>query len=271
MIPSEFDYVLADSVEHAITELASDPEAKLLAGGHSLIPIMKTRMGRPTKLIDVGRLGLAGVSDGGDHLVVGALTRQCDLERDPLTTAHCPIMAHAAGTVGDRQVRHRGTIGGSCAHGDPASDQPTIMRLLDATFVAQGPGGTRQIAAADFFKGFFETDLHHDEILTAIHVPKTGAAGWSYKKFLQRQLDWATVGVAVVVNGSARIAMTNMATTPFRASAAEGAFTSGGAAAASAKADEGADPPSDTWATADFRRHLSRVLTARALDEAGAK
>lgn len=271
MIPSEFDYVLADSVEHAIKELGSDPEAKLLAGGHSLIPIMKTRMGRPTKLVDVSRLGLSGVKDGGDHLVVGALTRHCELEKDATATQHCPILAYAAGTVGDRQVRHKGTIGGSCAHGDPASDLPTIARLLDATFVAQGPGGSRQIAAADFFKGFFETALAHDEMLTEIHVPKTGSAGWRYIKFVQRQLDWATVGVAVVVNGDARIAFTNMGTTPVRATAAEEAFKSGGAAAAAAKADEGSDPPSDTWATADFRRHLARVLTARALADAGAK
>lgn len=271
MIPSTFDYVLAESVDHAIGELAADPEAKLLAGGHSLIPIMKTRLGRPSKLIDVSRLGLAGVKDGGDHLVVGALTRHCDLERDATAKKECPILAYTAGTVGDRQVRHKGTIGGSCAHGDPASDLPTITRLLDATFVAQGPNGTRQIAAADFYQGFFETALAHDEMLTEIHVPKTGSAGWRYIKFLQRQLDWATVGVAVVVNGDARIAFTNMGTVPVRASAAEEAFKTGGVDAAAAKADEGTDPPTDTWATADYRRHLARVLTARALREAGAK
>ena len=271
MIPSKFDYVVAESVEHAIEQLGQDSEAKLLAGGHSLIPLMKTRLARPSKLIDVGRLGLSGVTDSGDHLVVGALTRHADLEHDATAKHHCPILAHTAGQVGDRQVRHRGTIGGSCAHGDPASDLPTICLLLDATFVAQGPGGTRQIAATDFFRGFLETALAADEILTAIHVPKTGGAGWSYIKFRQRALDWATVGVAAVVNGGARIAFTNMGPTTLRASAAEAAYASGGAAAAAAAAPDGTDPPSDTWASADFRRHLVQVLTGRALAEAGGK
>lgn len=271
MIPSKFDYTLAESVEHAIELLGQDPEAKLLAGGHSLIPLMKTRLARPSRLIDIGRLGLAGVTDGGDHLVVGALTRHADLENDATVKQHCPILAYTAGLVGDRQVRHRGTIGGSCAHGDPASDLPTVLSALDATFVAQGPGGTRQIAAADFFVGFFDTALADNEILTEVHVPKTGGAGWSYIKFRQRALDWATVGVAAVVNGGAKIAFTNMGQTPIRASAAEAAFASGGAEAAAAAAADGTDPPSDTWASADFRRHLAQVLTGRALAEAGAK
>ncbi len=271
MIPSKFDYVLAESVEHAIGELGQDPDAKLLAGGHSLIPLMKTRLARPSKLIDIGRLGLSGVSDGGDHLVVGALTRHADLEKDATVREHCPILGYTAGLVGDRQVRHRGTIGGSLAHGDPASDLPTICLALDATLVAQGPGGTRQIAASDFFTGFFQTALAGDELLTEIHVPKTGGAGWSYLKFRQRALDWATVGVAAVVNGGARIAFTNMGQTPLRASAAEAAYGSGGAEAAAAAAAEGTDPPSDTWASADFRRHLVQVLTGRALAEAAGR
>jgi len=271
MIPSKFDYTVAESVDHAIELLGQDDEAKLLAGGHSLIPLMKVRLARPTKLIDIGRLGLSGVRDGGDHLVVGALTRHHDLERDVTAQQHCPILAHTAAMVGDRQVRHRGTIGGSCAHGDPASDLPTICRLLDATFVAQGPGGSRQIAAADFFEGFFETALAADEILTEIHIPKTGGAGWSYIKFRQRALDWATVGVAAVVNGNARIAFTNMGPTTMRATAAEAAFASGGAEAAAAAAAEGTTPPTDTWASADFRRHLAQVLTGRALAEATAR
>ena len=184
---------------------------------------------------------------------------------------HCPILAYTAGLVGDRQVRHRGTIGGSCAHGDPASDLPTVLRALDATLVAQGPGGTRQIAAADFFIGFFDTALADNELLTEVHVPKTGGAGWSYIKFRQRALDWATVGVAAVVNGGAKIAFTNMGQTPIRASAAEAAFASGGAAAAAAAAAEGTDPPSDPAASADFRRHLAQVLTGRALAEAASR
>lgn len=271
MIPSKFDYTLAESVEQAIELLGQDPEAKLLAGGHSLIPLMKTRLARPSKLIDIGRLGMSGVTDGGDHLVIGALTRHADLEHDATAKQHCPILAYTAGLVGDRQVRHRGTIGGSCAHGDPASDLPTVLRALDATFVAQGPGGTRQIAAADFFVGFFDTALADNEILTEVHVPKTGGAGWSYIKFRQRALDWATVGVAAVVNGGAKIAFTNMGQTPIRASAAEAAFASGGAQAAAAVAAEGTDPPSDQAASADFRRHLAQILTRRALEEAGAR
>ncbi len=271
MIPSKFDYTLAESVEHAIELLGQDPEAKLLAGGHSLVPLMKTRLARPSKLIDIGRLGLAGVSDGGDHLVVGALTRHADLEHDAMAKEHCPVLAYTASQVGDRQVRHRGTIGGSCAHGDPASDLPTICRMLDATFVVQGKGGIREIAAADFFKGFFDTALAHDELITQVKVPKTGGAGWSYIKFRQRALDWATVGVAAVVNGGAKIAFTNMGTVPIRATAAEAAFSSGGAAAAAEAAVEGTNPPSDTWASADYRRHLAQVLTGRALAEAVAK
>jgi carbon-monoxide dehydrogenase medium subunit len=268
MIPSKFDYRVAESVDHAVELLGQNPDSKLLAGGHSLVPLMKTRLARPSMLIDIGRLGMSGVTDGGDHLVVGALTRHHDLEHDATAKQDCPILVHTAGMVGDRQVRHRGTIGGSCAHGDPASDLPTICRLLDATFVAHGPNVQRQIAAADFFRGFFQTALADNEVLTEIHVPKTGDAGWSYIKFRQRALDWATVGVAAVVNGGARIAFTNMGPTTIRASAAEAAFASGGADAAAAAAAEGTDPPSDTWASADFRRHLARVLTGRALEEA---
>jgi carbon-monoxide dehydrogenase medium subunit len=271
MIPSKLDYPVAESVDHAVELLGQNPDAKLLAGGHSLIPLMKTRLARPSMLIDIGRVGMSGFSDGGDHLVFGALTRHHDLEHNDLAKQHVPILAHTAGMVGARQVRHCGTIGGSCAHGDPASDLPTICRLLDATFVAHGPGGSRQIAAADFFQGFFQTALAENEVLTEIHIPKTGGAGWSYIKFRQRALDWATVGVAAVVNGGAKIAFTNMGQIPIRASAAEAAFGSGGAAAASAAAAEGTDPPSDTWATADFRRHLAQVLTGRALAEAAGK
>jgi carbon-monoxide dehydrogenase medium subunit len=278
MIPAGFDYEVAESVDHALELLRTKEDAKLLAGGHSLIPLMKLRLARPGTLIDIGRLtDLSGVRDGGDHLAIGAMTRHHDLNNDPLAKEHCPLIAYAAGLVGDPQVRHRGTIGGSLAHGDPASDLPTIVLALDAVIVARGANGERTIDARDFFNGFFDTALAEDEVITEIRVPKVGAAGWSYLKFRQRALDWATVGVAAVVgssNGSiegARIAFTNMGQTPLRASATEAALAGAprdGVAAAAEKADEGTDPPSDTWATSDFRRHLARVLTARAVEEA---
>ncbi len=278
MIPAKFDYEVAESVDHALELLRTRDDAKLIAGGHSLLPLMKLRLASPATLIDVGRLkGLRGVRDGGDHLAIGALTRHNDLNRDPLANQHCPLLAYAAGLVGDPQVRHRGTIGGSLAHGDPASDLPTACLALDATIVAQGPNGERSIPASAFFNGFFDTALGDDEIITEIRVAKNGAAGWSYLKFRQRALDWATVGVAAVVEGSngtvgtARIALTNMGQTPLRASATEAALSGAPRDAvkqAADKADEGTDPPADTWASSDFRRHLVKVLTKRAVEEA---
>jgi carbon-monoxide dehydrogenase medium subunit len=281
MIPAGFDYEVAESVDHALELLRTKEDAKLLAGGHSLLPLMKLRLARPGTLVDIGRLAnLQGVRDGGAHLAIGALTRHHDLNNDAMAKEHCPLVAYAAGRVGDRQVRHRGTIGGSIAHGDPASDLPTVCLALDAVMVVQGPNGERTIDAKDFFQGFFETALGDDEIITEIRVPKVGSAGWSYLKFHQRALDWATVGVAAVVgksNGTiqgARIGLTNMGQTPLRASATEAALAGAphdGVKAAAAKADEGTDPPGDTWASPDFRRHLARVLTERAVGEALAR
>jgi aerobic carbon-monoxide dehydrogenase medium subunit len=277
MIPAPFEYELAESVEHAIELLGSKEDPKLLAGGHSLLPLMKFRLARPATLVDIGRLtDLAGVRDGGDHLAIGALTRHHDLEHDELVQEHCPLLAYAAGLVGDRQVRHRGTIGGSLGHCDPAADLPTVALTLDAQIVTRGPGGERVTPAADFFRGFYETTCGPDELIVEIRVPKTGAAGWSYVKFRRRALDWATVGVAAVIEGNgsierARIGLTNMGQTAVRASAAEQALagvSQDGIAAAAEKADEGTDPPADTWASSDFRRHLARILTARAVEEA---
>lgn len=278
MIPSSFDYEVAESVDHALELLRTKEDPKLIAGGHSLLPLMKLRLARPGTLIDIGRLrDLSGVRDAGDHLAIGGLTRHHDLNTDALARQHCPLIAYAAGLVGDPQVRHRGTIGGSLAHGDPASDLPTICLVLDAVIVARGPGGERTIDASGFFNGFFDTALAEDEIITEVRVPKTGPAGWSYLKFRQRALDWATVGVAAVVgssNGSiqgAKVAFTNMGQTPLRATAVEAALAGAprdAVAEAAQKADEGTDPPSDTWATGDFRRHLARVLTGRAVEEA---
>jgi aerobic carbon-monoxide dehydrogenase medium subunit len=278
MIPAGFDYEVAESADHAIELLRTRDDPRLIAGGHSLLPLMKLRLAQPGTLIDIGRLSdLTGVRDGGDHLTIGALTRHNDLNHDPLANQQCPLIAHVAGLVGDLQVRHRGTIGGSLAHGDPASDLPTVCLTLDADIVARGPNGERTITARDFFTGFFETALGEDEILTEVRVPKTGDAGWSYLKFRRRSVDWATVGVAAVVGaengsvGEARVGLTNMGETPLRASGVEAALAGAPRDAirgAAEQADEGTDPPSDTWASADFRRHLARVLTARAIEEA---
>lgn len=278
MIPAEFDYRVAGSVEEAIGLLSGNEDAKLIAGGHSLIPLMKTRLARPSMLIDMARVpGLTGVSRDGDTLTIGAMTRWHDLERDPLLREHCAIVADASGQVGDPQVRHAGTIGGSVAHCDPASDIPAVLLALDATIVARGPGGERDIPASQCFEGFFQSALAHDEVLTAIRVPVLDGAGSAYVKFNQRAIDWAIVAVAAVVRhaggtvSEARIALTNMGTTPVRASAAEAAMAGAsgdGIAAAAALADQGTDPPEDTFASADYRRHLARVLTLRAVERA---
>ena len=279
MIPLAFDYEVAESVDHAIELLGQHgDEAKLLAGGHSLLPIMKLRLAAPTVLIDLGRIGdLNYVRDEGDHLAVGAMTRHCDAERDPTLQEHCGLVSYTASLVGDPSVRHRGTIGGSISHGDAASDLPSALLALDATFVVRGPNGERTVAAADFFKDYLETDLSPDEVLTEIRVPKLNGAGWSYKKFNRRAQDWAVVGAAAVVErsngsiGSARIGLTNMGSTPVRATAAENALSGASTdsvAEATRSADEGTSPSSDIAASAEYRRHLARVLSKRAVEEA---
>lgn len=277
MIPSAFGYELADNVDHALSLLGSDPDAKLLAGGHSLIPAMKLRIARPSTLVDIGRLAeLAYVRDEGTQLAIGALTRHKAVRDDPLLAEHCPIVSTTAGMIGDPQVRHRGTIGGSLAHGDPASDLPTVMLALGAELVVRGSGGERPVPAAEFFTGVFETALQPGEMLVEIRVPKLGAStGWSYVKFRRRSQDWATVGVAALVhrdNGStaaASVALTSMGATPLRAKGVEDALAGGASPAdASAHAAEGTSPASDPAASAEFRGHLARVLTRRAIEEA---
>ena len=279
MIPLAFDYEVAESVDHAIELLGQHgDEAKLLAGGHSLLPIMKLRLAAPTVLIDLARIdGLNYVRDEGDTLAIGAMTRHCDVERDPLLQEHCGIVSYTASLVGDPQVRHRGTIGGSISHGDAASDLPSTLLALDATFAVKGPNGDRTVAAGDFFKDYLETDLAPDEVVTEIRVPKLNGAGWSYKKFNRRAQDWAVVGAAAVVErsngtiGSARIGLTNMGSTPIRATAAESALSGASpdsVAEATSSADEGTSPSSDIAASAEYRRHLARVLSKRAVEEA---
>jgi carbon-monoxide dehydrogenase medium subunit len=279
MIPAKFDYVRPSSLDEAVQALAAgDEEAKVIAGGQSLLPLLRLRLAYPSLLVDVGGLGeLAGVRDAGDVLVIGAMTTHYALIRDPLIREHCGLIAAAAATVADPAVRHRGTIGGSLAHADPAGDLPAVISALDATLIAAGPGGDREIAVADFFVDYLTTALQPGEILTAIRVPKLGPGwGFRYEKFQPTAQAWAIVGVAALVrrdNGhvaAARVGLTNMGTVPVRARTAEAAATGAetsrqALAAAAANADEGTDPPSDLRAAADYRRHLARVLTGRAL------
>ena len=272
MIPASFEYRRAGSVEDALGWLAEDPDStKLLAGGRSLLPLMKLRLATPGVLVDVGRVpGLSYVRDAGDHVAIGALTRHRDLEISEVARASVPLLAHVAGQVGDPQVRHRGTIGGSLAHGDPASDLPAAVLALDATMVADGPRGRREIAASDFFRGFLETALEPDEMLTEIRVRKA-PSGWAFQKFNRRAQDWAIVGVAAVLDGDPRVALVNMGSTTVRARGTEEALAAGAEAAdAAARAAEGLEPPSDLHASAEYRRHLATVLVRRALVEAAA-
>ena len=277
MIPAKFDYRRADSADEAIALLDEyGDDAKLLAGGHSLLPLMKLRLASPAVLIDIGRLReLSYVRDEGDHIAIGALTRHRDVETSELLRAEVPLLAHAASQVGDPQVRHRGTIGGSIAHGDPASDLPAVVLALGGTLVARGStgaGGERTIPATEFFRGFLECELTPTELLTEIRVPKVGKAGWSFQKFNRRAQDWAIVGVAAVRNGQTGVALVNMGTTPIRATAVESAVAGGASATdAAAHAADGLDPPSDLNASPEYRRHLATVLVRRALEEAAAR
>jgi carbon-monoxide dehydrogenase medium subunit len=274
VIPAAFDYVRAESADEAISLVGQHgDDAKFIAGGHSLLPLMKLRLAQPSVLIDIGRISeLSYIRDAGDHIAVGALTRHMDVERSDVLAEHVPLLAHAASHVGDPQVRHRGTIGGSIAHADPASDLPATTLALGATYVAQGPGGTREIAAGDFYRSYLESVLAPDEILTEIRVPKMNGAGWSFQKFNRRAQDWAIVGVAAWRrNGDSGVGLVNMGATPILATSVSSAL-SGGASPADAaeQADAEADPQADLNASVEYRRHLAKVLTRRALEAASA-
>jgi aerobic carbon-monoxide dehydrogenase medium subunit len=265
MIPPAFSYHRAASIDEALSLAVSlGEEAKFLAGGHSLLPLMKLRLAAPEALIDLSWLSeLSYVQDKGDHVAVGALTRHHDVATSGVLAREVPLLAHAAGHVGDPQIRHRGTIGGSIAHADPASDLPAVLLALDATFVALGPGSSRVIAAADFFQSLFETALEPGELLSEIRVPKPAAGHWGFQKFTQRAIDWAIVGVAVQ---GRNVALVNMGSTPLRATAVERALADGaGPAEAAALAAEGTNAPADIRASTAYREHLARVLTRRAL------
>jgi carbon-monoxide dehydrogenase medium subunit len=272
MIPAAFDYVRAGSADEALAVLAEHgDEAKLLAGGQSLIPLMRFRLVTPGVIVDVGALDgeLQGITVDGGTVHIGALTTHSALEHSNELAESCPLLARVAAHVGDPSVRHRGTIGGSIAHADPASDLPAAVLALGGTMTARGPAGEREIPASEFYTGFLESALAADELLTRISVP-VSTGGWAYEKFNRRAQDWAVVGVAVA-EGGAGVGLVNMGMTPLRASAVEEALADGASAADAAdQAAEGTQPSSDNDADAEFRRHLARVLTRRALEAAGA-
>jgi aerobic carbon-monoxide dehydrogenase medium subunit len=278
MIPSKFDYVRPVSLDEAVHVLGNaGDDAKVIAGGQSLLPLLRLRLANPEVLVDVGGLDeLGGVRDEGDSLLIGARTTHYQLIHDPLIAEHCGLLAAAAATVADPAVRHRGTLGGSLAHGDPAGDLPAVALALDATLTARGPEGEREIPAADFFVDYLTTSLRSAEILTGIRVPKMPGWGYHYEKFHRTAQAWAIVGVAALTRRSdgqvaeARIGLTNMGPVPVRATAAETAVAGTEASrnalqAAASRADEGTEPPGDLHGAPDYRRHLARVLTGRAL------
>jgi aerobic carbon-monoxide dehydrogenase medium subunit len=279
MIPAQFEYARPGSLGQAVQALGDGgDDAKVIAGGQSLLPLLRLRLAYPELLVDIGGLDeLRGITDAGDSLLIGARTTHHQLMHDPLVAAHCGLLAEAAGTVADPAVRHRGTLGGSLSHADPAGDLPAVVLALDATLIASGPAGQREIGAAGFFVDYLTTTLAPGEILTAIRVPKLGADwGYRYEKFHRTAQAWAIVGVAALARRSngqvaeARIGLTNMGPVPVRAAAAEAAAAGADASrdalrAAAASADEGTQPPADLHGAADYRRHLARVLTGRAL------
>jgi carbon-monoxide dehydrogenase medium subunit len=270
MIPASFDYEVAESPAHALALLAEHGEdAKLLAGGHSLLPMMKVRLAQPAMLIDIARITeLSGIRIQGDEVVIGATTRHAEVAGSELLKAEAPILAYAAAQIGDPQIRHRGTIGGSLAHADPSADLPMTLLALGGSVEISGPSGVRVVGADDFFVGPFESVLGPDELLTAVRVPRGGSVPWGFQKFVRRANDWAIVGAAAY---GGRVALASMGGTPLRALATEQALASGASVAEAAElAAEGASPGYDFHADVDYREHLARVLVKRALEgEAG--
>jgi carbon-monoxide dehydrogenase medium subunit len=277
MIPAEFDYTAPESLDQAIKELGDGGEdAKLLAGGHSLLPLMKLRLAAPSLLVDLRKVpGLHGVERQNGHWRIGALTPHATLERTP----DLGVVSRVAGTIADPQVRNRGTIGGSLAHGDPASDLPAVLLICGGEVTLQGPGGQRTVAAADLFKDYLETAVAEDEVLTEVRVNALDGYGYAYQKFNRRSEDWAMVAVSAVVKASGgtcedvRIGLTNMASVPLRATAVEEALrgqdlSPENIATAAEHAADDTEPPADLNASADYKRHLARVLCKRALQEA---
>jgi carbon-monoxide dehydrogenase medium subunit len=279
MIPAQFDYVRAGSVDEAVAALAErGDDAKVMAGGQSLIPLLRLRLSYPEVVVDVGRVEeMRGIREDGDHIVIGAMTTHYDVLRDPLVREHAGLIAQATSTVADPAVRHRGTFGGALAHADPAGDLPAVAAALEAEFVVAGTGGRRTVPASEFFVDYLQTALEPEEVLVEVRIPKHTGWGYRYEKFHRVAQSWAIVGVAAVVrrdNGSiaeARVGLTNMGSTPIRATAVEQALTGAapdGVAAAAEHAAEGTSPASDLNGKADYRQHLARVLTRRAVSAA---
>jgi len=278
MIPAEFDYTAPDTLEDAIKALTDGGEdAKLLAGGHSLLPLMKLRLAAPSLLVDLRKVpGLHGVQREDGTWRIGALTPHAELER----TSDLGVVSVAAGTIADPQVRNRGTIGGSLAHGDPASDLPAVMMICDASVTLQSAGGQqRSVSANELFRNYLETAIEPTEVMTEVRIPAYDGWGYSYQKFNRRSEDWAMVAVSTLVKQTGdvcedvRVGLTNMASTPIRAKAVEDALrgqplNADSIARAAEQAAEGTDPPADLNASADYKRHLARVLTRRALEQA---
>jgi carbon-monoxide dehydrogenase medium subunit len=278
MIPAAFDYVAPESVADALAALRSDSdEIKVIAGGQSLLPVLKMRLAAPTLVVDLGRIpGLSGISEDGDAIVIGGISSLVVVATDALVGEHAAVLQSAEKTVADPQVRHRGTLGGALVHADPASDLPAPILALDATLVIEGAGGERTVAAADFFTDLFTTVIGEDEILTAIRIPKHTGWGGHYEKFTRVAQQWSIVSVAAAVKvdggtiSEAKIGLTNMGSTPLRARAAEAALAGAAVdeqaiAAAAASAADGTNPPADTNGDSDYRRHLATVLTKRAV------
>lgn len=283
MIPTAFDYAAPATVEEALSLLAqAGDEGKILAGGQSLIPVLKLRLAAPEHLIDLGKIAsLSGISEDGDSLVIGAMTPHHVVATDPLVAQHASLIQKATQTVADPQVRHRGTFGGALVHADPAGDLPAPALALGAEFVIAGPGGMRTVPADEFFVDLFTTAVGEDEILTQVRIPKTTGWGADYQKFVRVAQQWSIVGVAVALRveggliAEARIGLTNMGSVPIRATAVEQALVGcaleeAAVKAATASVADGTNPPSDPNGDADFRRHLAGVLTARAVMAAGA-
>jgi carbon-monoxide dehydrogenase medium subunit len=280
VIPAKFDYEAPESLEQAVRILHENGEdAKLIAGGHSLLPLMKLRLATPTLLVDLRRVpGMHGIQRENGSWRIGSMTRHADLQDTP----ELGVVAKAASLIADQQVRNRGTIGGSLAHGDPASDLPAVLLALEGEVSAQGPNGLRTIPAAELFQDYLTTAVAHDEVITEVRLPAFDAWGYGYEKFTRRAEDWAMVGVCALVkragDGSCedvRIGLTHMASTPLRATAAEEALRgqsldASSIGAAAQRAAEGTDPPGDLNATPDYKRHLAQVLTRRALETAAA-
>jgi len=279
VIPPEFDYVAPDTLDEVLSALRGTEDAKILAGGHSLLPLMKLRLAAPELLVDIRKVpGLRGLQRDNGQWKIGALTRHADIQGN----ADLGPVGRAAALIADQQVRNRGTIGGSLAHGDPASDMPTVLLACEGSVTVTGSGGTREVAAADLFQDYLTTAVGEDEVLTEVRVPDFDGWGSAYLKFTRRAEDWAMVAVCAMVkkapDGSCedvRVALTNMASTPIRATATESLLRGSGLEEgviirASEVAADGTDPPGDLNASPDYKRHLARVLTRRALEEAAA-